>query len=356
MSVTGSISNTDKVNYLNIGLMLVSLVMAFYVPFELFLFSYAVLGPAHYLTEISWLHERKYFTKGKYDFVFLGLAGVMLFLVIYMKQMIPSFDYFEKHSEFKGHLTTGLVFVSFVAAFAMVLLKDSFHRFIAFVVICFSAVISKYAVIFFSVFLPTLIHVYLFTLLFMLYGALKGRSKSGYLASIILVLCPVVIVLFTPNLNYVSAYALETYPQFHAVNFYALNLFDSDLYTMPPGSQEGYNSLIHSTYYSTLGLMIMRFIAFAYTYHYLNWFSKTTVIKWHAVPKKRLAVIAVLWIASVGFYAYNYRLGFNILFLLSFLHVFLEFPLNHITFIGIFEETKSIITGKTASPASMKKK
>src|SRR5437762_6342156 len=65
MSATDSISNTDKINYLNIGLMLLSLGVAFRFPFELFLFSYAVLGPLHYLTEISWLHERKYFTESQ---------------------------------------------------------------------------------------------------------------------------------------------------------------------------------------------------------------------------------------------------------------------------------------------------
>src|ERR1043165_8502495 len=41
--------------------MIFSCVAAFVLPFELFLFSYAVLGPLHYLTEISWLHDRKYF-------------------------------------------------------------------------------------------------------------------------------------------------------------------------------------------------------------------------------------------------------------------------------------------------------
>src|SRR2546427_4816034 len=65
MSATDSISNTDKINYLNIGLMLLSLGVAFFIPFELFLFSYAILGPLHYLTEISWLHERKYFTESE---------------------------------------------------------------------------------------------------------------------------------------------------------------------------------------------------------------------------------------------------------------------------------------------------
>src|SRR5438105_15288845 len=56
---------TDQVNYLNLGLMIVSCVLAYIIPFELFLFSYAVLGPLHYLTEISWLHDRKYFVEAK---------------------------------------------------------------------------------------------------------------------------------------------------------------------------------------------------------------------------------------------------------------------------------------------------
>src|SRR5262245_7429478 len=54
---------TEQLNYLNIALMVGSCLLAFVYPFELFLFSYAVLGPLHYLTEISWLHERNYFTE-----------------------------------------------------------------------------------------------------------------------------------------------------------------------------------------------------------------------------------------------------------------------------------------------------
>ena len=48
------------------------------MPFETFLFAYAFLGPLHYLTEISWLHDRQYFSKGKYDFTFLLIIGVVL--------------------------------------------------------------------------------------------------------------------------------------------------------------------------------------------------------------------------------------------------------------------------------------
>jgi hypothetical protein len=53
-----------QLDILNIGLMALSCMAAFLVPFELFLFSYAVLGPLHYLTEIGWLHKRNYFATG----------------------------------------------------------------------------------------------------------------------------------------------------------------------------------------------------------------------------------------------------------------------------------------------------
>ena len=43
--------------------MLLALTLAYVVPFELLLFAYVVLGPAYYATEISWLHDRKYFVR-----------------------------------------------------------------------------------------------------------------------------------------------------------------------------------------------------------------------------------------------------------------------------------------------------
>ncbi|MEI8117380.1 MAG: hypothetical protein WCH03_07560, partial [Flavobacteriia bacterium] len=61
----------NKINYANIGLMLITGVLSYFYPFETFLLAYAYLGPLHYLTEISWLHDRNYFAKGKYDFIVL---------------------------------------------------------------------------------------------------------------------------------------------------------------------------------------------------------------------------------------------------------------------------------------------
>jgi hypothetical protein len=91
-----------------------------------------------------------------------------------------------------------------------------------------------------------------------------------------------------------------------------------------------------------IGLSIQSFIAFAYTYHYLNWFSKTGVIGWHRVPKGRLLASVALWLAAVGLYAYNYLVGLTVLLFLSLLHVFLEFPLNH----RLLSELAGLVRGK----------
>ena len=105
-------------------------------------------------------------------------------------------------------------------------------------------------------------------------------------------------------------------------------------------SLEKYASIV---YHSTIGIMLMRFIAFAYLYHYLNWFSKTEIIRWHQVPKLRFAAVILLWIVASVFYAYDYSLGLSLLFFLSFSHVLLEFPLNIISIVGIGKESVSIM-------------
>ena len=99
---------------------------------------------------------------------------------------------------------------------------------------------------------------------------------------------------------------------------------------------------METLFQSAVGLSIARFIAFAYTYHYLNWFSKTEVIKWHQVPAKWLATVIALWILSVVLYLYDYKTGLMALYFLSMLHVFLEFPLNYRSVIGIGEELADI--------------
>jgi hypothetical protein len=52
----------DRLDWLNVGLMILAATAAVFAPFQTFLLAYAVFGPLHYLTEISWLHNRNLFT------------------------------------------------------------------------------------------------------------------------------------------------------------------------------------------------------------------------------------------------------------------------------------------------------
>ena len=49
--------------------------------------------------------------------------------------------------------------------------------------------------------------------------------------------------------------------------------------------KESKGQLVVFGFFSEVGIMLMRFIAFAYLYHYLNWFSKTKIIRYTKCQK-----------------------------------------------------------------------
>ncbi len=318
--------NGRELNLLNIGLMLISCIVAYIIPFELFLFSYAILGPLHYLTEISWLHQRNYFVKGKYDFLWL------LLLAVFATLANLGFRQFHKISMFAPYL-------ALFSALAFYLMKDWYLKGIAILLIFISASFfnnSTFYLVFFLIFLPTIIHVFIFTGTFIFYGAIKSKSSTGIISLLVFVLCALSFFFFVPaSLTYqVGDYVKNTYKDFSVVNHYLINITNlKDL--------KSFNTQSLQTIFTTqVGFKVMRFIAFAYTYHYLNWFSKTSIIKWHLIDRRYLIATLALWIISIVVYAYDYHSGLKFLFFLSFLHVFLEFPLNMKTFIEIGKEIK----------------
>ncbi|MBK9285735.1 MAG: hypothetical protein IPM51_15670 [Sphingobacteriaceae bacterium] len=307
---------SSTIHHLNTGLILLSCMVAFFIPFELFLFSYAVLGPLHYLTEIGWLHKKNYFTKGKYDFVLLSIACSILVF----------WNFFPPKN---SGLMADIILFSALCSIVFVFMKDWLYRgaviLLALLVVGFVNDTTHYFT-WAAIFLPTIIHVFIFTWAFMLFGVLKEKSWPGLVSIFTLIICAILLITIQPqNLFYnVSEYIQKSYSNFTLLNFSLVNLFGLDSFTE-----------VSQVFTSNAGFVIMRFIAFAYTYHYLNWFSKTSVIKWHEVSRKSLTITLIIWISSVGLYAYNYSLGMNVLFFLSFLHVFLEFPLNVVSFSGI---------------------
>jgi len=340
------VSVAERLDAVNIGLMLLACAVAVIIPLELFLFSYAILGPLHYLTEISWLHDRRYFTKGRYDAVMLLTIGLITSVAYYSMM-----GYLEL--EFPAQTLLRLAYIGLLSGAVFALVKNNFYRIAGILLIILTSQLSEHFALFFGVFLPTLVHVYVFTGLFMLYGALKSGSRLGIASVVVLLLCPVLLYFLFPDYQPMGMtedgqrqYIGDRGSGFISLHMTALK----EWFGISP--EEGINPAqfwIGQVFHSRTGILLMRFIAFAYTYHYLNWFSKTSIIQWHKVPKWRFAVVILFWIVSIGLYIYNYTIGFMWLFFLSYLHVLLEFPLNYTSALGIGKYLQQRLIKSTAA-------
>jgi hypothetical protein len=294
-----SAAAVDHINHLNSALMIASAVMAFVLPFELLLFSYAVLGPLHYLTEISWLHDRGYFTTGRRDFVPLIVLTVLAFAV----------------DGTEAARWTGFIFLAFGLSFGLAFLETTRQKiWLALACVLVSPLVHAFepTAVLFTVLLVTVIHVYVFTGVFILQGSFKSGRASGFVSFAIFLTCGITLLVHRPP---AGDYQLGSYTAANVDAFLPLIEPLAQWTWVPEGNRDGL-------------IAVGRFLGFAYTYHYLNWFSKTGIIRWHEVSRRRLTVIAIVYAASLALYAWSYALGLIALLFLSLLHVLLEFPLD----------------------------
>lgn len=331
--------NTSRIDYINIGLMLLSAIGALIIPFELFLFSFIVLGPLHYMTEIGWLKERDFFMPYKRDYWILVVLCVLtgcLYLLFEFFDLAVGQDLAANIGEDAIFMlqkwVPTLTFLAFIAAFGIVVFKKWSIRLLVILgglALAFALQNLPWYMVIFGIFIPTIIHTTLFTGAFLLFGAMKNKSLSGYLSFAVFVFCSSIFFFLQMDLG---AYVISQGVQdiFLKSEFYTVNY---NLYLLlEPNSED---KLVLD---SAIGLQIQGFIAFAYTYHYLNWFSKTEVIQWHKIPRRWLIATLIVWLGGIALYLYEIRLGLAALIFISLMHVFLEFPLNHRSFVGIFGE------------------
>lgn len=295
LMTTAQLQKIHIIDYFNILLMLFSCAVAYLVPWQLLLAAYAILGPAHYLTQISWMHDKHYFTQQSSDYIYLILLSAIMLL---------TYRYYSQFMVITLCLAIAMAFSQalkwrLLLALLGVLLAIQLHNFTWLIVLL--------------LFIPTIIHVFFFTAGFVLNGALKNNSWPGYASLLVLMGCAASFFMLTPSSADVtlSNYVSENMHYFQGMAqdlMRTLRLSDNQQH----------------------GLQVIRFIAFAYTYHYCNWFSKTGIIKWHQMSVTRIAIITMLYLTAIGLYAYSYSLGFLVLLSLSFLHVILELPLDMI--------------------------
>ena len=311
-----------KIDILNIFLILLSGVFAIILPFQTFLFVYAFLGPLHYLTEINWLQQRNYFLQDKANVYYLFVPIITIGSIVY----IPSLFSLKPTIPF-------LIFFTFlVSIFNSTENKKLYKnwKFIALLILGFaiSFYFRTYFKTVFSIFLPSLIHVFIFTGIFILSGFLKTKNKWSLLTFITFLAMSIFLLNFNWNNSLLDENILSKYQSFEKLNHILLSIFGEE------------NTTKQSVYFSAFGIKLMQFIAFAYTYHYLNWFSKTSIIQWHKTTKTKFIAIILIWILSVLLYLYNYKTGLYWLYLLSLTHVILEFPLD-------ITSVKNLLKGKS---------
>lgn len=276
----------------HLGLMLFALALTYVMPFELLLLAYVVLGPAHYATEISWLHDRKYFLPQ-------GGIAVGLALLAILAALIDNASWF-------GFVMWGAFVI------CALLSTTSVGQAIVLVIAALgitAALMQGSSIAIVGILLPTLIHVSLFTLVFMALGAFRSGDRFQWFLVTLYVAAIVLILVVPPT-------AATLIPSFEkAGHDYFANVAPA------LGRLFGIANLQLDTRLTSL-------LAFVYTYHYLNWFIKAEIIHWNRMTKQRLALVVAASGASTGLYFYDYAFGFSVLLAFSLAHVVLEFPLN----------------------------
>lgn len=290
--------------------------------------SYAFLGQLHYLTEISWLHDRKYFVPQRFTRVFLFVSLAVL---------VVAFNSFGllKGTPVQGLVDHNAVVMMGVFGLLAVLLfaKTVLGKVVGSggVVVACVLLQGHFVNVVFGLLLVTLVHVFVFTGIFVWSGLRKQPNGAGYAFAALYLLVP--LLCFVLPIQWSAApthWAQQTYNLvFSVLNTTLLN-------------EMGHPIVVREVFTAPISLDLTRFIAVAYTYHYLNWFSKPTVIQWHKVSLQRWTVIGVVWLGTVGLHLHNYALGFVVLLGLSFAYVVLEFPLNQLSIKQLIQRTAKV--------------
>ncbi|UFW85801.1 hypothetical protein BjapCC829_38820 [Bradyrhizobium barranii] len=301
---------------IHLGLMLLAFAASYLVPFELLLLAYVVLGPAHYFTEISWLHDRSYYLPHR------GIAAVLAIIAV-IAALIDNASWFGL--AMWGALVVCAMLAATTSAIESMLL---FMVAIALSAIMYSSE-SSLAVI--GILIPTPIHVSLFTLIFMVLGAHRSGSRVQAALVVVYLLAVATILLLPPTAEIrISSFARVGQDYFGNVGPALGRLF-------------GVPGLVLDTRLTSL-------LAFVYTYHYLNWFIKADVIRWTEVPKARLAAMAAASAASTALYFYDYAFGFTFLLALSLIHILLEFPLDSLALRQLGAAMQGAVRARYAGP------
>lgn len=318
----GSMAAGHRVDWINIALIMGCTLLARAWPHQMLMGSFCVLGPAHYLTQMSWMADKRHFLApgGARQSAFVGSCWAVALAVALLAA--------AGSREMGAVSAVGMAAAWGAAIMACLPEKAGGPTRAAAVAGLPIAVgcglawgppwLAPPLLGVFAVAMPTLIHVFLFTAMFMLGGALRSKSAPGMGAVVLLAAC--------------------------AASFFELPLEQGapsqlaglSLFTPIAQMLSGLSGLSAEGAAAGVPSSVFGFLAFVYSYHYLNWFSKTEAIAWHRIPRRRMAILAGVYCAMLGSYALSMELGLALSVFAASLHIFLELPLDARAMAGLW--------------------
>ena len=290
----------------NFAALILSAVAAAVAPLQTFIFVYAFVGPFHYLTEIAWLKKKEFYFGG-------GLVSPRIFVGVASLLCLAASVDMVIHRGITGYAVGLLLILSLSAR-----VKNPYVLLTALVAGYLAKFLFHGLVLFLAIILPTVVHVYVFTVLFIISGLVRSSDRPvlAWINPILLLATPIVLLRSSWSSLAAGSYWVHAEAGFSELHRYLAGLLGANLH---PGM---------SMMTDPAATGVMRVLAFIYMYHYLNWFAKTELLNWHKVSRRSWITILSLYGCSVACYLYSFVLGFYIVNFLSLLHVLLELPLN----------------------------
>jgi hypothetical protein len=274
---------------LNILALVLSCVAAHLAPAATLIGAYVLLGPLHYLTEISWLHDRRYFVARPMFLVVGTAAGVVGGLAMAGVGGVVAIA------------PAGACIAAGIGARRTAILLSGLG---AGVVATVGLLAGWWWVLALVLLVPTLIHVFAMTAMFVVAGAVRARKASEWTVVAALAACAISFVL-VPSVDVSGGMMLDRAHETFGTMFSALGVRNVEAASA-----------------------LLGFTAFAYAYHYLNWFLKARTIGWATMYVRRRVLLGSVWSVIAIAYVIDVRLGLLVSLPLSFGHVLLEMPLN----------------------------
>ena len=274
---------------LNILALVLSCAAAHLAPAATLIGAYVLLGPLHYLTEISWLHDRRYFVARPILLVAGTVAGVVGGLAMAGVGGVVAIA------------TAGACIAAGIGAGRAAIVLSGIGAGAAATIGLLAGWWWMLALV---LLVPTLIHVFAMTAMFVVAGAVRARKASEWAVVAVLAAC--------------------------AISFVALPAVDVSGGMMLDRATETFGTMFAALGVRDVGAAsaLLGFTAFAYAYHYLNWFLKARTIGWATMSVERRILLGAVWSVIAIAYIVDVRLGLLVSLPLSFGHVLLEMPLD----------------------------